>query len=406
MAYRKKNVIINVYKPSDGSFIASWSNFEFLGFTKELNAGVGECVITLDKVFDYGGIDLLTGNDVEIRISDRDITSATTPGDPGKIIYSGYISLIERAADSKDKVVVHLLGHYTKLATDILKNGTQTTLYSYGSGLTTTSGSLATCDIGKLMRAVIDRYRAENTTTKINYDYLDVPDSGGTAVKYILEQKTYREAMDKLKMLAPVGIYYYINAENKVKFKAKPTTPTHKFIFGRHFENVNVQQSMEKVRNFLVVWNGEPTGGSSIYKHYQDDASIAQYGRRAETLNDYGIGDSNAADNIGAKFLDENKDPEVKVICTIFDNNGQDNYGYDIESIEPGDTCSFYGFNSSLSEIFRDNMLITKVQYFLDKVQIEVEAVKSGLLDFQDQQQREISDINSGGIAAVPETYS
>jgi hypothetical protein len=160
---------------------------------------------------------------------------------------------------------------------------------------------------------------------------------------------------------------------------------------------------MEKVRNFLLVWNGE-NGAAKVYKHYENDDSITQYGRRSEASNDYGIDDVDAADLIGIKFLAENGQPEVKVNCSIIDNNGSDK-GYDIESIQPGDTCSFYGFANGLAETFRDNMLITKVVYSLDKVDIEVEAIKSGLLDFQDQQGKEINDIGTGGLQ-IPETYT
>ncbi len=79
--------------------------------------------------------------------------------------------------------------------------------------------------------------------------------------------------------------------------------------------------------------------------------------------------------------------------------------GTDIEDIHPGDTCRFLGFSSNLSDIFRDNMLITRVSYTLDSVEIEVELNKSGLLDVQARQGRAISDIGNGGLG-IPESYT
>jgi hypothetical protein len=406
MAIKKKTVAV-IVSSTAGTYLKTWANFEFVGFDKELNAGVGECVLKTDAVFDYGGIDLKVGNRVEIRVCDADTLAAQALGtnDAGaRMIYNGYISMIEREViGAKEQVTIRCLGFYTQLATDILKSGSQTTLYSYASGLTVTAGSIAACDVGKLVRAVLDRYIAENTSPQISYDSTQIPDTGTTAT-YAFEQKTYREALDILKKMAPAGTYYYVDETGAVKFKPTPTTPTHQFVFGRHFTSVRVEESMEKVRNFLLVWNGE-TGGSVVYKHYQDDGSIAQYGRRGDTMNDYGIDNVNAADLIGTKFLAENKDPEIKVICTIFDNNNVQGQGYDIESIQPGDTCSFYGFSSELSQVFRDNMLITKVKYTLDSVEIEVQLMNAGLVDIQADQTRRIDDIQSGGLS-VPETYT
>ena len=406
MSVFKKKLIVTVTK-SDGTYLGTWDYFSFDGFSKALNAGLGDCQLTLlDKQFDYGGNDLVEGNIIELRLADKD-TVVNTP-EPTILIYKGYISYIERSiTGAKETVKVQLLGVYTKLAFDILKNSLQTTLYSKATdGLTITSGSQSPADVADMVKAVIDRYIVENSSSEIRYYASDVP-ATGTVVEYAFEQKTYREALDKLKELAPPGVYWYIGADGLLKFKDfSTTTPKHRFIFGRHFNAVNVQKSLEKVRNSILIWNGEPTTGI-VYKHYENAGSIALYGRRSERLNDYGIDNTAAADAIAAKFLNETANPELKVICTILDNNGSqdDTEGYDIESIEPGDTCSFYGFNTDLQDIFKENMLITNVDYKLDYVEIEVQVVKSGLQDFLDRQGKNLLEIGSGGLK-IPESYT
>ena len=404
MSIIKKNISIIVSRPT-GEFITVWKDFSFKGFSSEINAGPGECVIELPLHFDYGGNDINEGNDIEITLSDRD-TLANPNGQNIKTItiYKGYISLIEREIDgAKESVIVHILGYYTLLGLDILKSADQTTLYSKDAdGLTITSGDQSAADIGLIVRTVIDRYRAENVNPKINYNASDIPDTG-TTVEYSFEQKTYREALDLLKRMSPVGTYYYVDENGLIKFGAKPTTPTHAFIFGRHFNRVKITKSLEKTRNFFLIWNYE-VGGGEIYKHYQDDASILNYGRRVYTENDSGLDASGAADKVGASFIADSKDPEIKVICSIIDNNGNEN-GYDIESIKPGDTCSFYGFQNNLNELFRDNMLITRVDYYLDRVDIVVEVIKSGMVDWQNRQGKIINQINTGGLL-IPESYT
>lgn len=399
MAFRRKSVVARV-SLSNGQYLTDWVDIDFKGFSKALDGGPGECVFSLGVAFDYSSNDLAVGNDVEIIVSDADTLANSVYGLGARIVYKGYISLVERDVNgSREGVTVHLLGYYTLLGLDTLKNGTQTTLYTAVAGLTTASGSQAAADIGLIMRSVIDRYRAENSSPKLFYSGTsDIPDTGAT-VTYTFQRKTYREAFDTLKSLAPANIYWYVDESGRVTFKTKPTTPTHTFVFGKHFTAVHVEESFEKVRNFLLVWNG-----ATIHNHYQDDASIASYGRRAELINDYGIANTNAADQIGAKFLAENKQPEIKVVCAVTDN-ADGKKGYDIESIQPGDTCTFLGFSSSLADTFRDNMLITKVDYTLDKAVIEVEIVRSGLLDLLARQSRGLSDINSGGLG-VPATYS
>jgi hypothetical protein len=106
----------------------------------------------------------------------------------------------------------------------------------------------------------------------------------------------------------------------------------------------------------------------------------AQYGRRIEATNNYGIANTDAADLLGSKFLAESKQPEIKVTCTIIDN-ADGMKGYDIESIQPGETCRFVGYGSGLSDIFRDNILITNVSYSLNQAVIDVEIIHAGLLD-------------------------
>ena len=361
-------------------------------------------MLKLPKVFDYSGTDLILGNDIELRVADKD-TVAQTSDSATRIVYRGYISLIERDVNGpSEQVTVHLLGYYTLLSLDVLKNASQTTLYSEASaGLTTASGSTTAADLGLMVRAILDRYAAENSGTRITYDPDDIPNTGTTAT-YTFQQKTYREALDALLNMAPVGTFYYFDETGRGVFKTKPTTATHKFVFQKHFTAVSVEHSAEKVRNAALIWNGQ-TGGSQVYKHYEDAESIALYGRRAETIKDFGVNSTAAADLLGARFLADNKDPDIKIVCTIIDNNGSDNFGYDIESIQPGDTCSFFGFNAGFDDIFRENMLITSVRYTLDKVELQVSYLSTGVVDVQRLQGQQINDIASGGLG-VPETYT
>jgi len=392
-----KKISIKVFN-TGGQMIKEWVNATFDGFSKEINSGLGECLITLGEKIDYQGPELKLGNTVEIFVADEDTV------DEGFIkIYSGYISLIEPTIDGgTERILVHVLGHYTKLSTDFLKNGSQVVLYSDTTDGLTTTASGTSADLGLILRAIITRYRAETTNPKLYFTLQSIPDVSQTAL-YSISLKTYREAFDSVCSMLPSGYFWYVDEDGKVSIKNTPTTPTHRFQFGKHFKSLKIEKSMEKIRNFVVVWNGEPVTGDEVFKHYEDEASITQYGRRSDKIVDYGIDDDTSADKIGAKFIAENKDPSIKLTCEIIDNNYDAINGYDIESIQAGDTCSFVGFNASLSEILNENMLITKVDYLFDRVIIEVELKKTGLVDWQKQTSLQVEDLASYN---VPESYS
>jgi len=390
-----KNLSIKVNRPT-GEFIKDWTSIaRFSGFSKEINGGLGECILELGVMFDYQGSELEVGNVVEIYISDKE-----TLIDGFKKIYSGYISMIEGYVDGgKEGVLVHLLGHYTRLSTDYLKNGSQTTLYSDSTdGLTVTSpGDEA--EIGLVVRAVIDRYIAETSSSKISYTLSSIPEIG-QSILYTLSVKTYRECLDKLISMYPSNYFYYIDENGILTIKEKSSTPDHTFEFKKHFKSIKIQRGMEKIRNNILIWNGEDSG---VYNNYNDAASILKYGRRSEYQEDSGIADDSSADKIGSKFIAENKDPDVKVICELIDDNIDEENGYDIESVNPGNTCRFVGFDSSLSDILKDNMLITRVDYELDKITLTVEITKSGIINWQNKTTKEVNDLKSYG---VPESYT
>lgn len=391
-----KTITIKVYNP-DTTFLKLWNKATFESFTKEINAGLGSCTIELGEPFDYQGNELQLGNIVEILISDKETLSLPTGY---LLIYSGYISNYQPWVEGKKEGIrVYLLGHYTKLALDILKNGNQTTLYTDTTNGLTITGPGSAADIGKILKAIIGRYQTETVSPKLSYSEESIPDIGQT-VEYLFEMKTYREAIDKVVGMTPIGWFWYVDENGMVYLKQKSTTPTHTFIFGTHFSKVVVERSMETIRNAILFWNGD-AGVGAIYKLYKDDTSILQYGRRIEKYFDWAISSEPTASKIATKLIGENKDPEVKVTCELIDNNENPVNGYDIESIQPGDTCCFKGFNEQFADIFRENMLITKVVYYLNKVELTIEVTKSSLVDWLEKVDKKAEESYSEGAPTI-----
>jgi len=382
-----KKITIRVNRP-DGSFLKEWSNAKFIGFTKQLNAGLGSCMIELGEQMDYSGNDLSLNNEVQVLISDKDTIGED---DRQKLIYSGYISSYVPWIDGKrEGIYVYLLGYYTKLSQDIWKNGTTTT-FDYNS--------IGATDIGTVVKSVMDRYIAEITDGRLGYTEETIKITS-TTTTFKFELLTYREAIDTLKNMALAGWFWYVDELGLVYFKSKPTTATHEFVLGKHFNKVRVERSIEKVKNIVYFYNDTPD--PKLLKKYSDVSSIADYGERAVKVVNSRVQTADA-DKIADGFIDDYKVPHIKVIAEILDNNEDTNFGYDIESINPGDTCTFFGFDESLADIFKENMLITKVDYQLDKVTITIEPLEAGIIKRAEAISERVDALEREG---VPGTYS
>jgi len=377
-----KTFTYKVYDNNDG-FKGVLDNVQFVGFTKIINGGLGECILKVGESFsDFGEYDKIALNNyVEILVSDED--TAVSDDQKDVIIYSGYISKYENWMNGhQEGVNVYLLGYSTKLSQDLLKDTGDNKLTFYtnaASGISTTAPAAAV-DVGEIVRALIDQYKAENSNEKISYTAETLDDSTGTTRTFTYEMMTYRKALDLTLSLAPSDWWWYIDADNLFHFKTKPTSPTHSFILGRHFSKVRIEKGMEKIKNRVLFWDG--TNPATVCKLYGDDASLTDYDSRVEIMIDYvqRAAGATEADSISEAFITEHKDPDINVVVTIIDNNEDSNFGYDIESIEPGDTCQFLGFKEGVSDSFKENMLITRVDYTPNAATLTIEPMKMGVV--------------------------
>jgi len=390
----KKNYVIKSYTQL-GSFVGTIPDAEFRGFSKSLTEGLGECSLIVGRKFDDISSVVTEGNHIEIWLSDKE--SVEVEPLHSIRIYQGEIKSITPVVDGNtEQIEVHLVGYGVRLGLDVLKSSTTTSLDTRSSGGLGTGGA-QNVDIGSVVRAIIDRYIAETTGPKIAYTTTTIP-TVGTNMQYTFIQKTYQEAIEKCLSVAPFGYYAFLGADGLFNFKTIGSTPTHKFVFGKHFSSFKFTRSIDRLRNVILIFDGNTT-----YKHYEDVESISKYGRRIERLTDPGIKASGTMDSIGAKFLAENKSAEVQFVCEILDNAGSDKEGYDIESIQPGDTCSFFNFSSSIGSLMRENMIITEVEYTPEKAVITVEPIKYGISDISERLKKQIQEEQTSNI---PATYS
>jgi len=372
-----KTIFYNIYSP-DGTLVEKdWSDASFVQFSKKINGGFGECIISLAREFgDFGeGVDVRLNNRVEIFVYDKDIIS-TGDDITGKRIYIGYISSYEPwvSADGKQGVSVTLLGYHTKFAVDVLKNTLQTKLYTKATvGLTTVGGDIAAADGGDIMKAILERYKEESSNVMMHYNGGDV-DATSSNIEYTFDAETYLNAIERVRQMSPAGWYWFIDTDNFFHFKAKPTTITHTFYWQQQFNEIKVSKNMERMINTVLLDDGTT---ATNYREYNNAASQGEFGRRVLQKSEKYYGDTGTMDEEAANIIDTMNEPDIEVRLTLLDNN-KNEYGYDIESIEVGDTVKIEGFEDS---IFEEGMVIKEFTYRIDRMDLVIQPVKIGIFD-------------------------
>lgn len=188
----------------------------------------------------------------------------------------------------------------------------------------------------------------------------------GITASYTFKVNTILEGVQKVLDLAPANWYYYVDpATGILYFKPTPTTATHKFIKGRHFNQLAIGGSVEDVRNVVYFSGGDDGTGTStnIFRKYINTASLALRRRRLERLSDNRVTRTDTADLIVNNFLSEHATTDYNSPISIAAGT------YDITTINVGDTVQAEGFGN-----FADALLlqIARVNKRPDGVDIQL----------------------------------
>ena len=349
---------------SDGVLIKVIQDASFTGFTKSINGGLGPLVIKLARKIDTfdGDGDATIGNRIKIYVSDTD-------GDD-LLVYSGVIEEQRPYLDGNvEYVEIVCYGDVARLNGDILRTGQRTTFYTDTTDYLGTASPTEVVELSNVIRKILNYFNTNNSDVDISYNVsgTDSVSDTGSVINYQFTALTYLEAIEKCRLIAPQGWYWFVGADGLFYFSAKPSEATHDFVIGKNIKSVKVSKSLEQTRNSILVVGGTP----SIYYQYEDDTSLASYGRRTHLHIDTDLQDANTIDNYGETFLSKYKDPIIRIELEIYDNNGFAD-GYDIESINPGDTCKITNIDDA-SDLFNDNMTITQVDWTMGMAKVIIE---------------------------------
>lgn len=319
------------------------------GFSSEINSGLGQLDFMLERnLQDWNeNNDIALNNVVELLVNDIDTDDYIK-------IYTGYVSRINfEYSRQKKTVVVNCLGFVSRLNFDIYKNGTTSTI------------SESSADPSTMFKNTIDKLKDESNGNITFLTYNTLPTSSvettGLSVDASFKSKTYFEALEMCRELAPANWFWKLDEDNVFHFASKPITPTHNFSLGS-IEKLEINYSLEEVRNGVLIWDNDV-----VYRYLSNANSISTYGRRIERMTAPQADATNAMDKKANAFLGQFKDPVTIIRLTIADNNEFESYGdlagYDIENIKVGETCRISGIDESASAFLSTNLFIVRVEY-------------------------------------------
>lgn len=365
-----KRYLYKIYDAA-GAFITTVNDIiDEPRFTSYINSGLGDLTFKLPRSiasFDES-VSIAQNNRVDVVCIDNEAPT-------GQVIYSGYISKYAPSLDKgKEYIIVTCLGFITETERFMAEDASGNTTLNYTSD-----------DPTDILKDILDKFTAAGGTA----DYAGSSAAAtGTTVSYEFNTYTVKEALDKLVELAPVGWYYFVDAENVVTFAGKDATANHTFVLDKDVETLIPEKSVENMCN-KIYFTGGDVSGTPLYKKYTRAGSISTYGLYAKKVVDGSVTIEATADIIADSLLDRGDAPEVRTTLVIRDSNAGLG-GYDIESIKPGDTCKIIGFTSqdtsiwdlavwdedfwnyNLSEVSSTVQQIMKVSYSPTKVTLEI----------------------------------
>jgi hypothetical protein len=210
-------------------------------------------------------------------------------------------------------------------------------------------------DPSNMLRSILDHYIDQGGL--ISYDGSSIDDTG-TVATYTFNGNTTYEGIQKVLSMAPVGWYWYVDqSTNLLHFHRKSESADHRFTYGRHLLSVKPEKRIEDVVDVVYFTGGgtPPLSLSFSRPTFVNNGAVRKY-------IDGRVTDPHTASLIANRILDENDAPEVRLSFEVVDNTVDTARGYDLESIQIGDTTSLKNIGSGGSSLW--GVMVWDVDYW------------------------------------------
>ncbi len=211
-------------------------------------------------------------------------------------------------------------------------------------------------------------------------------DLTGLSLSYTFKINTILEGVKKCLDLSPSNWYWYVNpATSLLYFKETPTAATHTMILGRHMKELDLEVSIENLKNIVYFSGGDAGAGENLFVRAEDSDSLDDFPQGIARISDNRVTLSGTADALMDNFLDNNSSEDYIVQLKI------PAIVYDISLFNPGDTVGFGGFGNfvdflilQIVSLTREANIITLNLGMLPKrASAQIEAAQRSITDLQ-----------------------
>lgn len=212
--------------------------------------------------------------------------------------------------------------------------------FQVNSGEPSINPSFSSTQPSDMLKSALDAYNTQGGI--ITYTDDSIEDTGTTA-SYSFVLATYLEAAEIVRKLSPGAWYWYVDPGTNIFYlKQKSVTANHTFVFGKHIHELDIERSLENVRNLIYFSGGDTGAGKNLLKVTSDTGSLDANGQWLERISDNRVTLDSSATLISENAL---REPSYNAYVTILAKD------YDIHSINPGDVVAFANTNEFIQSL-------------------------------------------------------
>lgn len=240
-----------------------------------------------------------------------------------------------------------------------IDTGTELYFKTFGTNNNITA-VYASQDPTNILKDAVDRYSDAGGSA----DYIaGSTDDTGLSVSYTFKLATVLEVIQKCLELAPSDWYWFVHPGTQtLYFKQTATTATHRFIRGKHIENLKIVGTVENVRNTVYFSGGDTGAGENLFIKLLNSAALSEQGRpRLELISDNRVTLSATGSLIAQNLLDERAAIAYSSPVSILAET------YDVDSINVGDTVQITGFGNFVDHL---TLQIARVTRRADRIEL------------------------------------
>jgi len=201
-------------------------------------------------------------------------------------------------------------------------------------GLTTVTKNSK--DPAQMLRDIVDFGKSRGSL--ITYDDTSIIDTD-SVVSATFNTNKLTEAESAILKYAPSDWYmFYDPAELTANLRPRPEVVRHWFELGKNIENLFIEEDIESLVN-EVYFTGGQTAGVSLFKHYVDGASQAEWRKGLVKLVDQRVTDATSAGILANSAITRGKDPIYVGSMSVLRRD------YD-DIVQPGDLIGYVGFSN------------------------------------------------------------